>query len=360
MASCTLNGEPGNILSCRTDWQSALDEAIRDPAELCRQLDLDPALGVEAATGQWPLSVPRPYLSRIRRGDPADPLLLQVLPQAAELATMLGYSADPLDEAHARCGPGLLRKYQGRILMVTTGACAVHCRFCFRRHFPFDRGSAAASGDGETLPSASSRYNGGAFKQGGYLGEDTQADNLDSVLRTIAADRSIHEIILSGGDPLMLSDRELAGLAERLAEIPHLRRLRIHSRMPVVVPRRVTDELIGSIRSTRLSTIMVVHVNHPAEIDEEVAQAFSFDVEIAGGLYQGPEGLMVQPSQAVRVEQVGLFEIGDGLGYVLPIGVLGEDGPDHNLEWRISGPPVLRAEMLQENIIECLELFANS
>lgn len=124
MASCTLNDGLRNTLPCRTDWQSALDESVRDTAELCRLLDLDPALGAEAATatGQWPLLVPRPYLSRIRRGDPADPLLLQVLPRAAELATTPGYSADPLGEAHARCGPSLLRKYQGRILMVTTGA----------------------------------------------------------------------------------------------------------------------------------------------------------------------------------------------------------------------------------------------
>ena len=276
MVSCTLNSEPRNILSCRTDWQSALNESIRDTAELCRLLDLDPALGVDAATatGQWPLSVPRPYLSRIRRGDPADPLLLQVLPQAAELATVPGYSADPLGEAHARCGPGLLRKYQGRILMVTTGACAVHCRFCFRRHFPFDRESAAASGDEETLPSDSPPCSGMAFGGLGYSRANAHLPNYAPVLKTIAADRSIHEIILSGGDPLMLSDRELAGLVERLADTPHLRRVRIHSRMPVVVPRRVTNELIDSIRSTRLSTIMVVHVNHPAEIDEEVALAF--------------------------------------------------------------------------------------
>ncbi len=284
MASCILNGGPRNTLLCRTDWQSALDEAIRDPAELCRLLDLDPALGAEAATatGQWPLLVPRPYLSRICRGDPTDPLLLQVLPRAAELAAVPGYSADPLGEAHARCGPGLLRKYQGRVLMVTTGACAVHCRFCFRRHFSFNSEPVGGAEDVLPLPvpphcnggAFRDECNGGAFRDSGYFSEDAQADNVDSVLRTVAADRSIHEIILSGGDPLMLSDRELAGLIERLAEIPHLRRLRIHTRMPVMVPRRVTDELIGSIRSTRLSTIMVVHVNHPVEIDEEVARAF--------------------------------------------------------------------------------------
>lgn len=275
MASCILNDGYRNTLPCRTDWQSALDESVRDTAELCRLLDLDPALGVEAATatGQWPLLVPRPYLSRIRRGDPADPLLLQVLPRAAELATAPGYSADPLGEAHAHCGPGLLRKYQGRVLMVTTGACAVHCRFCFRRHFSFNS-EPVGGAENTRFPSATPHCNGGTLRNSGYLPEDAQADNVDSVLRTVAADRSIHEIILSGGDPLMLSDRKLAELIERLAEIHHLRRLRIHARLPVMVPRRVTDELIGSIRGTRLSTIMVVHVNHPAEIDEEVARAF--------------------------------------------------------------------------------------
>ena len=170
MASCTLNGESRNTLSCRTDWQSALDESVRDTAALCRLLDLDPALGVEAATAtsQWPLLAPRPYLSRIRRGDPADPLLLQVLPRAAELATAPGYSADPLGEAHARCGPGLLRKYQGRVLMVTTGACAVHCRFCFRRHFSFNS-EPVGGAEGVLAPPDPPHFNGGACRDTGYF-----------------------------------------------------------------------------------------------------------------------------------------------------------------------------------------------
>ncbi len=228
-----------------SDWQSILADSVRSPAELCRLLGLDPALAAEAeqAAGGFPLLAPRPYVARIRHGDPADPLLLQVLPRAGERAAPLGYSPDPLGEVGACCGPGLLHKYQGRILMVTTGACAVHCRFCFRRHFPYENRAAAAS----------SRVR---------------------ALQKIAANGSLQEVILSGGDPLALPDCQLAQLAEKLAEIPHLRRLRIHSRLPTVVPQRVTDELIRWLRGSRLSPIMVVHVNHPAEIDQAVAEAF--------------------------------------------------------------------------------------
>jgi L-lysine 2,3-aminomutase len=223
-------------------WQSILAEAVRSPTELCQRLGLAPTLAAEAeqASDGFPMLAPRPYLARIRPGDPSDPLLLQVLPRLAETVATPGYSADPLGEAEALCGPNLLRKYQGRILMVTTGTCGVHCRFCFRRHFPY-------------VPDAS---------------------GWGPAMQQIAADRSIDEVILSGGDPLTMPDSELAQLAGQLAQIPHLRRLRIHSRLPVVIPERVTGELISWLRGTRLSPMMVVQVNHPAEIDQSVAEAF--------------------------------------------------------------------------------------
>ncbi|MEN6451832.1 MAG: EF-P beta-lysylation protein EpmB [Thermoguttaceae bacterium] len=236
------------------DWESILAQSVRSPAELCRRLGIPAALGDEAetATRDWPMLVPQPYLSRIRPGDPDDPLLRQVLPQAAELAEAAGYTADPLGEA-ASCPSGLLQKYRGRTLIVTGPACGVHCRFCFRRHLL----GAAAPDDAVAL-------------------------------ETIAADPSIHEVILSGGDPLMLPDNTLGSLVERLSAIPHLRRLRVHTRMPVVVPQRVTDRLIAAMRGTGgphprplsqrergegLTVLMVVHVNHPAEIDADVAHA---------------------------------------------------------------------------------------
>jgi EF-P beta-lysylation protein EpmB len=226
------------------DWQTVLAESVRSPTELCRRLGLDPALAREAerSAGDFSLLVPQPYLARIRPGDPTDPLLLQVFPRAAETVSAPGYSPDPLGETTSQCGPGLLRKYRGRLLIVTTGACAVHCRFCFRRHFSYEKV---------------------AFRPVGW----------DSAIKTIAADPSIDEVILSGGDPLMLPDAELAQFADALAEIPHLRRWRIHSRMPVVVPQRVTSRLTNLLRENQLATVLVVHVNHPAEIDAAVADA---------------------------------------------------------------------------------------
>ena len=177
------------------DWQAALADAVRDPAELCRRLELAPsvAAAAEGAAGGFPLLVPRTYLGRIRPGNPEDPLLVQVLPRAAELAEVPGYRTDPLGEAGAACRPGLLRKYRGRSLIVTTPRCAVHCRFCFRRHFPFH---ASPQGPADWEPA----------------------------LKQIAARHSIHEVILSGGDPLALPDEQLAQLAGRLAGIPHLKR----------------------------------------------------------------------------------------------------------------------------------------
>jgi len=234
-ASRSENGPP--------DWQAAVADAVRDPAELCRLLRLDPSLTESSPKGPC-LLVPRDYLSRIRPGDPTDPLLLQVLPQAAERIAEPDAQTDPLGEAQATVAPGLLRKYKGRSLIVTTGGCCVHCRFCFRRHFQFSKSP-----------------QGGGF--------------LEGALRHIAADESIHEVILSGGDPLTLPDEQLAELAECLAEIPHLRRFRVHTRMPVMIPSRVTDELIVWLAGTRLTPIVVVHVNHPAELDASVAAALT-------------------------------------------------------------------------------------
>jgi EF-P beta-lysylation protein EpmB len=228
--------------SRQTDWQSILADSIRSPAELCRRLRLDPSLAVEAeqAAGPFSLLVPQPYLARIRPGDPTDPLLLQVMPRMAETAVSDAFGPDPLGERTASCCPGLLQKYQGRLLIVTTGACAVHCRFCFRRYFPYEK-------------------------------MHTQADHLALAHQKIAADDSLREVILSGGDPLMLQNSQIAHFINQLAEIPALRRLRIHSRMPITVPQRVDDGLLSLLRGNRLSVSIVVHANHPAEIDDDVA-----------------------------------------------------------------------------------------
>ena len=227
-------------------WQREMAAAIRDPAELLALLGLDPArmgLGAEAQK-EFPLRVPHGFAARMRPGDPNDPLLLQVLPLAVESEHAPGFSADPVGDIAAMAAPGLLHKYQGRVLLVVTGACAVHCRYCFRRHFPYGEANSA----------------------GGHWAES---------LAAIAAQPDIAEVILSGGDPLSLPDSRLAEMAGELAAIPHLKRLRIHTRLPVMLPTRVDDELVGwlsrLVRTTALKPVVVIHANHPHEIDGAVA-----------------------------------------------------------------------------------------
>jgi EF-P beta-lysylation protein EpmB len=213
--------------------------AITDPRELITELGLDPALiaPAEAAGGAFRLRVPRSYVSRIRRGDPNDPLLRQILPIGTELADTADYTADPLGERAAFRAPGLLQKYRGRALLITTSACAVHCRYCFRREFPYT------------------------------------ASRLTEALEEIAADASIEEVILSGGDPLSLSDSRLTSLTDALQRIPHVRRLRVHTRQPVVLPSRVDEGLTQWLTRLRLPVVFVLHVNHANEIDGDVRAA---------------------------------------------------------------------------------------
>jgi L-lysine 2,3-aminomutase len=220
-----------------------MKDAVRDPMELCRLLDLSEEFA-EAAARRFPLFAPRGFVARMRPGDVNDPLLRQVLPIANEMDDVPGFVADPVDDDAATRKHGLLQKYSGRVLLVATGTCAVHCRYCFRRHFPYD----------ETPRSL---------------------DEWRPVFDEIEADDSISEVILSGGDPLTLVDATLAAMIDRLSDIPHLLRLRIHTRLPIVIPERVTDELIEMLRETRLTPVVVVHANHANELDEHVAAAIA-------------------------------------------------------------------------------------
>lgn len=219
-------------------WQQAMRRAIRDPTELCRRLQLPASLAKEATGGekQFPVFVPLEYLCRISRGDPADPLLRQVLPLAEEISLSEGFVQDPLAEAEAALVPGLLQKYPRRALLVTTGACAVHCRYCFRRHFPY-----------HAVPKS--------------------IDAWSAALDRLRNDTSIDEVLLSGGDPLTLVDELLARLVEALSQIPHVQRIRVHTRFPIVIPQRITDSLINIFRDCRPSSWFVVHANHPSELD---------------------------------------------------------------------------------------------
>lgn len=228
-------------------WQRELAAGVASAGELLALLGLPPetagaAAGAARAAAEFPVRVPRAFVARMRPGDPRDPLLLQVLATAGEAEPAPGWDHDPLAEADAQPVPGVLHKYRGRALLVVTGACAVHCRYCFRRHFPY--------GERGLTKSAEAR-----------------------ALAWLADQPSIDEAILSGGDPLTLTDRRLAGLAGRLAAIPHLRRLRVHTRLPIVLPERVDQALLAWLTGTRLAPVIVVHANHAREIDAAVAAA---------------------------------------------------------------------------------------
>ena len=233
---------PADAATPAASWQRELAQAIEDPRELCRllQLDADLALPAGLAAQGFGLRVPRGYVARMRRGDPNDPLLRQVLPQAAELLAQVGYCADPLEEALSRRAPGLLHKYHGRALLLTTGACAVHCRYCFRREYPYGP------------------------LQGSWLAD---------ALRIIREDASIEEVILSGGDPLTLATARLARLTDELAEIAHVRRLRLHTRTPIVLPERVDESLCQWLGSLPWPVVLVLHANHARDVDGGVRGA---------------------------------------------------------------------------------------
>lgn len=224
-------------------WQRALAEAVRDPDELLSLLRIDPAaVDLRAAAGsRFPLRVPRGYVARMRIGDPDDPLLAQVLPRAAEDADTTGFD-DPVGDLDAMPQAGVLHKYHGRVLLVTTGACGIHCRYCFRRRFP-------------------------------YAQANPRTGDWTGALEYIGRDDTIEEVILSGGDPLSLPDTALTDLVARLEAIGHVRTLRLHTRMPVVLPERVDASLLEWLAATRLQRVVVLHANHPNEIDAEVAAA---------------------------------------------------------------------------------------
>ena len=229
-------------------WQRELGESITDPRELLRALQLPASLGdaAERAAQAFGLRVTRSFLSRMRPGEVDDPLLRQVLPLAAELLEAPGFTPDPLDERAAMRTPQLLHKYAGRALLITTEACAIHCRYCFRREFPYSPQEQEGRGAGGRWSAA---------------------------LDVIAGDASIEEVILSGGDPLSLGDARLSQLTHAICAIPHVKRLRVHTRQPVVLPSRVDAGLLAWLKGIRLPVVVVLHANHPNEIDDEVREA---------------------------------------------------------------------------------------
>ena len=292
-------------------WQQLWCDAVRDPRALLAQLGLDEAaMGrSDAAAAQFPLRVPQGFVARMRHGDPHDPLLRQVLPLDAEMRPMPGFSHDPVGDGAAKAGDGLIRKYHGRALLIATGSCAVHCRYCFRRHFP-------------------------------YAAETAAADGWRDAVETIRHDDSIDEVILSGGDPWSLATAKLVELTEALAGVAHVKRLRVHTRLPVVLPERVDADLLGWLARLPWPTTVVLHANHANEFDADVDAAMARlrgagatllnqavllrgvndSVEALAGLSQRSHAAGVLPyylHQLDRVDGAAHFEVDDARARLL-------------------------------------------
>jgi EF-P beta-lysylation protein EpmB len=227
-----------------SSWQKALADLITDPKELLKLLELDTNLlaDIEAAGQLFPLRLPREYVSRIEKGNIHDPILKQILPIGKELKLSPFYTTDPLEEQKYNPMPGLLHKYHGRVLITLTGACAIHCRYCFRRHFPY------------------------AENQPGKNG-------LKKIIDYILEDSTINEVILSGGDPLAVNDALLEEFSGYLDSVGHVKRLRIHTRLPIILPSRITDRLLNWLNNLQQQAVIVFHINHPKEINREVREA---------------------------------------------------------------------------------------
>lgn len=226
----------------RTLWQRELSQAFTDPVELLAFLALSdsPLAQNMLQKPSFSVLVPRDYAAKMQPGNPNDPLLRQVFPHRAEQQIVPGFSHDPVGDKMAEKTTGLLHKYQGRGLLITTGACAIHCRYCFRQYYTYSRH---------------------IFTQ------------LPKIIATLQHETSIEEVILSGGDPLLLADAQLAQLLQHLAQLSHIQRVRIHTRLPVVLPSRITEELLNALTATRLPIVMVIHANHPHELDNTTATA---------------------------------------------------------------------------------------
>ncbi|MDC5852539.1 EF-P beta-lysylation protein EpmB [Vibrio europaeus] len=233
------------VVSVEQNWLKQLANGISDPAKLLEQLEIDPKPWQDgfAARKLFAQRVPQSFVDRMEKGNPYDPLLRQVLPLSEEFEVHPGYSNDPLEEQNNAI-PGLLHKYRNRALMIVKGGCAINCRYCFRRHFPYDDNKGSKS----------------AWQQS---------------LEYVAQHPEINEIILSGGDPLMAKDEELLWLIDHITDIKHIKRLRIHSRLPVVIPDRITQALIQMLSETRLQVVLVTHINHAQEINQKLRDRLS-------------------------------------------------------------------------------------
>jgi len=229
-----------NLHTC---WQKELANVVTDPKQLLEILDIDANTYQQHFNARqlFPVRVPLPFIKRMQQGDFNDPLLKQVMPLSDEFIKVDGFNQDPLAE-HDSVAEGLLHKYKHRVLMIVKAGCAINCRYCFRRHFP-------------------------------YQDNSPNKVRWQEALAYIAKHDEINEVIFSGGDPLMASDQHLAWLVKQLEAIPHITRLRLHTRLPVVIPQRITDYLVNILKNSRLKSTMVLHINHANEIDDDFSKA---------------------------------------------------------------------------------------
>lgn len=231
---------PENLVTVESHWQKELAEAYKDPEKLLKALDLNPGDYQQdiKARRLFPMLVPRAFVAKMQKGDANDPLLQQVMPLKQEFLEHPEFTVDPLLE-HNTASTGVLHKYQSRVLLIVKGGCAVNCRYCFRRHFPYQENAVKKS-------------------------------QWQEAFEYIAKDNKINEVILSGGDPLMAKDEHLAWMHSEICQIPHVRTLRIHTRLPVVMPNRITESLVQWLGHSELRTVMVLHINHANEIDDRL------------------------------------------------------------------------------------------
>jgi len=240
-----MNSIPSSILARSpaapkpAAWRDELRDAFRDIGTLLDELQLEPEQVNLLEEPDFPILIPRAFARRMEPGNPQDPLLLQVLPDRRETDPVPGFVSDPVGDRDSRTQRGLLHKYHGRILLITTGACAIHCRYCFRQAYP---------------------YGNDHFDRRQY----------DALIAYLEAHPDIEEVILSGGDPLMLDTSRLQTLAEAVQQPGTVRRLRLHTRVPIALPSRVDQQLVDWLASLPLQTVVVVHANHPAEFDADV------------------------------------------------------------------------------------------
>ena len=273
---------PKKLLAVENNWQKELAMSFSDPISLLKYLELPQESFAEdiKARQLFPMRVPRPFADRMKKGDPLDPLFRQVFTSRSEFASAENFSTDPLQEQNNK-QPGILHKYQSRLLLLVRGGCAVNCRYCFRRHFP-------------------------------YTDNHLNKQQWTKALDYIAANPQLDEVIYSGGDPLMAKDDFLAWLTKQIEAIPHIKRLRIHTRLPVVIPSRITTELVAWFTQSRLKPVMVLHVNHANEIDSRLAA--SMQKLKQAGVTLLNQAVLLKGINDTADEQIalneGLFEIG--------------------------------------------------